>query len=222
MLGKDADRNEYWFFKEDPAKLFVKRFFNQQAIVQALTSPALTQKETGGDAEMINTESKQVLDEVPDLGSMPESQWFFYDEEVQFYKLLESCNIKGIRERRLNENLRKIAERLKLKKMKKPKADAAAPAQPANGQPTITSLLSKPKADEEEKNLEMQDEASAVASESEQEGESQKLQDRHCLFENDDFYESIMNAAWYGKKIPTKRQALQEGRPVGTRGRPAA
>jgi hypothetical protein len=26
MLGKDADRNEYWFFKEDPGKLFVKRF----------------------------------------------------------------------------------------------------------------------------------------------------------------------------------------------------
>jgi hypothetical protein len=163
-----------------------------------------------------------VLDEVPDLDSLPESQWFFYDEEVQFYKLLESCNIKGIRERRLNENLRKVAERLKLKKMKKPKADAAAPAQPANGQPTITSLLSKPKAEEEEKNVEMQDEASPVVSESEQEGESQKLQDRHCLFENDDFYESIMNAAWYGKKMPTKRQALQEGKPVGTRGRPAA
>jgi hypothetical protein len=47
---------------------------------------------------------------------------------------LESCNLKGIRERRLNENLRKIAERLKLKKMKKPKLDptsafsAAAPS----------------------------------------------------------------------------------------------
>lgn len=26
MLGKDADRNEYWFFKEEPGKLFVKRF----------------------------------------------------------------------------------------------------------------------------------------------------------------------------------------------------
>jgi hypothetical protein len=23
-LGKDADRNEYWFFKEEPGKLFVK------------------------------------------------------------------------------------------------------------------------------------------------------------------------------------------------------
>ena len=113
-----------------------------------------------------------MLDEVPDLDALSESQWFFYDEEIQFYKLLESCNIKGIRERRLNENLRKVAERLKLKKMKKPKADAAAPVQPANGQPTITSLLSKPKTEEEDKNLEMQidekkDEASPEASESE-------------------------------------------------------
>jgi len=167
-----------------------------------------------------------VIDEVPDLGTLPEFQWFFYDEEAQFYKLLESCNIKGIRERRLNENLRKVAERLKLKKMKKPKADAAA-AQPANGQQTITSLLSKPKAEKEDKNVDMQnegkkEEASNDGSESEQERESPKLQDRHCLFENDDFNESIMNAAWYGKKMPTKRQVLQEGRSVGTRGRPSA
>lgn len=26
MLGKDADKNEYWFFKEDPGKLFVKKY----------------------------------------------------------------------------------------------------------------------------------------------------------------------------------------------------
>ena len=26
MLGKDADRNEYWYFKEEPGKLFVKKF----------------------------------------------------------------------------------------------------------------------------------------------------------------------------------------------------
>jgi len=25
MLGKDADKNEYWFFKEDPTKLFIKK-----------------------------------------------------------------------------------------------------------------------------------------------------------------------------------------------------
>lgn len=26
MLGKDADKNEYWFFKEDAGKLFIKKF----------------------------------------------------------------------------------------------------------------------------------------------------------------------------------------------------
>lgn len=26
MLGKDADKNEYWYFKEEPGKLFIKKF----------------------------------------------------------------------------------------------------------------------------------------------------------------------------------------------------
>lgn len=25
-LGKDADRNEYWFFKEDPTRLYIKKY----------------------------------------------------------------------------------------------------------------------------------------------------------------------------------------------------
>ena len=28
ILGLDADRNEYWFFKEEPSKLFVKKYDN--------------------------------------------------------------------------------------------------------------------------------------------------------------------------------------------------
>jgi TolA-binding protein len=40
VLGKDADRNEYWFYKEEPGKLFVKKY-------QALVVPE--------DVEMINT-----------------------------------------------------------------------------------------------------------------------------------------------------------------------
>lgn len=47
--------------------------------------------------------------------------WYYLDEENQFDRLIESCNIKGIRERRLQENLRKIRERMKLKKGRKPK-----------------------------------------------------------------------------------------------------
>ena len=46
-------------------------------------------------------------------------QWCYYDEEDEFDKLIESCNLKGVKERKLVENLRKIAERLKLKKSKK-------------------------------------------------------------------------------------------------------
>jgi hypothetical protein len=26
ILGKDSEKNEYWYFKEDPHKLFVKKF----------------------------------------------------------------------------------------------------------------------------------------------------------------------------------------------------
>jgi hypothetical protein len=33
VLGKDADRNEYWFFKEEPGKLFVKKFHGIPSIV---------------------------------------------------------------------------------------------------------------------------------------------------------------------------------------------
>ena len=124
-MDKDADRNEYWFFKEEPGKLFVKKFTNTTTNVRPIVPPANNAQQQPEDAEMINTEARD-LDEVPDLPPFPDFKWFYYDEEAQFYKLLESCNIKGVRERRLNENLRKVAERLKLKKMKKPKIDASA------------------------------------------------------------------------------------------------
>ena len=51
--------------------------------------------------------------------------WSYYDEEGQFEKLLEACNLKGIRERRLQENLRKLRDRLKLKKTRKTKVPIA-------------------------------------------------------------------------------------------------
>jgi translation initiation factor IF-2 len=43
------------------------------------------------------------------------------------------------------------------------------------------------------------------AEESQDEEDNKKQTDRHCLFQNDDFYQSIMNAVWFNKKIPTKR-----------------
>ena len=45
--------------------------------------------------------------------------WHYYEREDQVEELFESLNIKGMRERKLQENLRKVKERLKLKKAKK-------------------------------------------------------------------------------------------------------
>lgn len=110
VLGKDADRNEYWFFKEEPGKLFVKKMEHK--------------------AEGSMEESKT---------SVP--VWYFYDEEGQFDKLIEACNIKGIRERKLQENLKKLRDRMKLKKSRKPKVVPEASHELANGQQTISSML---------------------------------------------------------------------------------
>lgn len=52
-------------------------------------------------------------------------KWFYYDEEDEFERLIEACNTKGIRERKLQENLRKIRDRLKLKKSRKVAAELA-------------------------------------------------------------------------------------------------
>lgn len=45
--------------------------------------------------------------------------WHYYEREDQFEDLFESLNLKGQRERKLQENLKKIKDRLKLKKAKK-------------------------------------------------------------------------------------------------------
>jgi hypothetical protein len=42
VLGKDADRNEYWFFKEEPGKLFVKK-------IEAKGSEDVSMIEAGGE-----------------------------------------------------------------------------------------------------------------------------------------------------------------------------
>jgi len=45
--------------------------------------------------------------------------WYYYEREDQFEDLFESLNLKGQRERKLQENLKKIKDRLKLKKPKR-------------------------------------------------------------------------------------------------------
>lgn len=59
--------------------------------------------------------------------------WFYYEREDQFDELIESLNVKGQRERKLQENLKKIKDRLKLKR---PKRVAAAKLAEGEGQPS--------------------------------------------------------------------------------------
>lgn len=95
MLGKDVDRNEYWFFKEEPGKLFIKK----------------QEVKASEDTDMVNGAAfKETI-----------NVWYYYDEETQIDKLIEACNIKGIRERKLQEGLKKLRDRMKLKKGRKTK-----------------------------------------------------------------------------------------------------
>ena len=45
--------------------------------------------------------------------------WYYYEREDQFDNLFDCLNLKGQRERKLQESLKKIKDRLKLKKAKK-------------------------------------------------------------------------------------------------------
>ena len=45
--------------------------------------------------------------------------WYYYDRDEQLDGLIDVLTIKGQREKRLGENLRKVRDRLKLKKIKK-------------------------------------------------------------------------------------------------------
>jgi hypothetical protein len=77
-LGKDADKNEYWFFKEEPTKLFIKKY-------EVKREDCMDIDEGNDDIEHKD----------------PTFEWFYYEEEEEFEKLIEACNLKGIRERRL-------------------------------------------------------------------------------------------------------------------------
>jgi len=84
--------NEYWFFKDDPTRLFVKK-------------------------QVVPTEMSDV--------SELKYAWFFIDSEDHFEQLNESLNVKGIRERKLLEGLKKIRTSIKLKKGKRPVISSA-------------------------------------------------------------------------------------------------
>lgn len=71
MLGKDADRNEYWFFKEEAGKIFIKKYEVAKSDYQAMEVD----------------EANEILE-----SSEPKFEWRYYDEEDEFDKLLEGCN----------------------------------------------------------------------------------------------------------------------------------
>lgn len=112
ILGKDADKNEYWFFKEDPSKLYIKK--------QEQTPT----KDDAMDIDEQIIEGHEVVIPIQE----PRFFWVYYDEEDEFDKLVDGCNTKGIRERKLQEALRKIRDRIKMKKSstKKDKSKEAA------------------------------------------------------------------------------------------------
>lgn len=75
VLGKDTERNEYWHFKEEPGKLFVKKFNNITSV-----KPIIQASVKAADNEIIKVEPL-MEDEVPDLPIQPSFTWYYYDEE---------------------------------------------------------------------------------------------------------------------------------------------
>lgn len=69
------------------------------------------------DEEMEGEEGEE-LGETKVLERM-DYEWGYFEDEEAFDTLVESLNTKGIRERKLQENLRKLKERLKLKRSTK-------------------------------------------------------------------------------------------------------
>ena len=84
-------------------------------------------------AEMPRTDSiieaEDIAAVTPAVETETRYSWFYFEREDQFEDLFESLNLKGQRERKLQENLKKIKDRLKLKKSKRVpvKPDQSAP-----------------------------------------------------------------------------------------------
>ena len=124
--------SEYWFFKDDCNKLYIK--MEEHVPVGSVEGAVLGNK----DMEMVDEEKENKPNGMVEGEKLPLADnqnveekvktevrysWYYYDQEEQVDKLLEVLNIKGMREKRLIESLRKVKERLKLKKTKKPKVE---------------------------------------------------------------------------------------------------
>ena len=145
--------NEYWFFKDDCTRLYIKK----------------------------------------------ENGWHFLDEDEEFEQLVESLNLKGLREKKLFENLKKIKASLKLKKSKKASA-------------------TKENEDAADAEITNQEEKSENGADNSEEDKPKKLSDKNHLFENDEYEQTIINAVWYNKTMPKKRKGADLGISRNTRG----
>lgn len=92
MLGKDAQRSEYWHFKEDTERIYIRKEVQTQASAHS------------------NEMSEELV--------QSKVYWYCIEEDDKFDHLLQSMNPKGIREKKLLESLRKCRDRLKLRKPK--------------------------------------------------------------------------------------------------------
>lgn len=128
VLGIDQRQAEYWLFKDDLTRIYIKR---KGSLERPMGSLEQVGEETSKDflpgAEPpVNGDQDEVMKDEDQPNKIQESQhkkstdtWFFIEEEEDFETLLESLNAKGIHEKKLIESLKKIRGSLKLKKAKK-------------------------------------------------------------------------------------------------------
>jgi len=183
MLGLDAQRSEYWHFKDDCSRIYIRR-----------------EEQPVRDVDMLS-------DEVPVEAARIEYSWHYYETEEQLNLLIERLNSKGIRERRLQESLRRVKDILKLKKTRKAKVNGEmsersehVPAEEASKPNEASKMDSEAPADVAEKS----NEASVAIDES-------SASDRHWMFETDNYNNCMHTAVWFGKKIPGKRRMFCRG-----------
>ena len=121
MLGRDAQRQEYWHFKDDPARIYIRREekITKEKIVESIEiehesasgespSPAMMHMPSGAEDAVMPNEVEVCETHI---------SWYYYDTDVEVDTLLNQClNPKGIRERALQTTMRTVRDRLKLKK----------------------------------------------------------------------------------------------------------
>ena len=135
MLGRDSARQEYWHFKDDPTRIYIRREEKIAIRSAGLMLPSMEQVKNNAlqDSHSQNSqpggfEAMNDLEQ-PSFVTPTETKysWFYYDNDLEVYNLTEKClNVKGARERALQTSLRTVRDRLKLKKAPIDKALVAA------------------------------------------------------------------------------------------------